>query len=66
MSTAYHHVLDVLLHQVALGGYQYGATKGVQVSVVQLVRVTVHRVRCVHMDISRTAKKAAATGIKHS
>ena len=50
-SKTHHHILNVLLYQVALRGHQNGAAKGVQVGKVQLVWHTVDGVGRVHMDI---------------
>lgn len=49
---AYHNVLNVLLHQIVLGGHQHRSAKGVQVSVMQLVLTAGDGVGSVHVDIS--------------
>lgn len=53
----YHNILNVMLHQVLLGGDQHRSAKGVQVRVMQLVWQAVNFVRCVHVDVSEGTRE---------
>lgn len=50
--SSYHNILNVMLHQVVLGGDQHRSAKGIQICVVQLVRHAINCVRCVQVDVS--------------
>lgn len=52
-SGPYHKILNVLLHQVALGGDQHRSPKSIQICVVQLIGHAVDFVRCIHMNVSK-------------
>lgn len=63
----YHNILNVVLHQVVLGGDQHRSAKGIQICIVQLVWQTINFVRCVHMDVSdwTIQKKQGEISISH-
>lgn len=49
---SYHNILNVLLHQVVLGGNQYRPAKRIQIRVVQLVWHAIDFVWRLHVDVS--------------
>lgn len=61
----YHDILDVMLHQVGLGGNQHRPAKRVQVGIVQLVGQAVNFVGRVHVDVSGgTRRRRSACGLQ--
>lgn len=63
---SYHKILNVLLHQVVLGGHQHWPPKGVQVCIVQLVWHATDFVRCIHMNVSEKIRQRYRRGKKIS
>jgi len=49
---SYHNILNVMLHQVVLGGDQHWSAKRIQIRVVQLVWQAINLVRRLHVDVS--------------